>query len=213
VAPCAGSSATQRVDAAGLRRPPVVLVYPFAVDPEDVVVDTFGPSFATGEGTVSERVQSGRRIARDLAHEIVKALDARGIRAEAAGASSEPPLYAALVKGQFVSVSEGDQMLRFTIGFGSGTESLRANLQVYQVTPSGLQRLVAGSGEARGDRMPGMVVPLGAAGVAGRAAPIVIGGGFNVVSELKGPLGNRIRDLAAQFAERALEYYVERGWL
>lgn len=212
---CAGARTTvtrDYLDTGSLPRPPVVLIHAFAVDPEDVVVDSLGPNFVRGKGSTSKRSEVGHQVANALAEQIVAKLRERSIPAERADAA-EAPLHALVVKGQFVSIDEGDRSKRMVIGFGAGAEKLQTQIQVYQVSETGLRRLRETTGTAHGDRMPGMAVPVGVGAAAGAVArSVVISGGMNIVQEVKGGLDAATENLAEQFAERAETFYQERGW-
>ncbi len=66
---CAGGSTKRVQQYTGdepLPRPPVLLVYDFAVDANDVVVDVFGPNFMHEQPPPTERLETGKAIAREL---------------------------------------------------------------------------------------------------------------------------------------------------
>ena len=162
-----------------LVRPSVVLIYNFAVDPDDVVVDTFGPNFGRSEKEeTSEILEAGRAVADALAEKMVAELKERGIKAQRAATSTEVPVNAFLVKGQFVTINEGDAMRRMTVGFGAGSDEIRAQVQVYQIKEGGnLRMIVEGEAEAHGKKTPGVgPAAIMTAGV-GTVVPVV--GKFN----------------------------------
>lgn len=214
-APDRRSCASSRPRASGKGcRPPVVLVYDFAVDPDDVVVDTFGPAFLGGSDTDDERKRRGYEVADAFAQRLVVEFRARGIPTDRATPAMRPPLHAVLVKGQFVSMNEGDQAGRVVIGFGRGSTGLRIQAQVYQVTERGLRRIDEGEAEAYGSKKPGVAVPVAGGAAAGTAATsAVISAGMVVMSESKGGLDADIARLAETCAERAAEFYRRQGWL
>lgn len=119
------------------------------------------------------------------------------------------------MKGQFVEINEGDQMARVTVGFGAGTEELRVRIQVYQVgAHGGLRRIRESFGEAHGDKMPGMAVPVGVGAAAGNVVVSAgVSAGMNVVSELNSGMDSAAENLAEQFVERAKTVYGDQGWL
>ena len=213
---CASASvpSSQRfVEASELPRPPVMLVHDFAVSPEDVVVDTFGPNFA-GSSPTAKRDEAGREVAAALAQALVAKLNERGVRAERATHDSIVPENAFVLKGQFVTIDEGDRLKRMTIGFGAGSPEMRVRVQVYQMTGGGLRRIAAAEGEARGNRMPGVAVPVGVGAAAGAAVrSVVISGGINVAQEISGELRGNAERLADKLAERAVTFYRDQGWI
>jgi len=70
---CAGGSAKQ-VSSRGdepVPRPPVFLIYDFAVDPEDVMVDTAGLT-SGDEASTAERLSEGKEWASALSESLVR---------------------------------------------------------------------------------------------------------------------------------------------
>ena len=210
---CAGGGGSVLMQERGpLPRPSGVLIYDFAVDAEDVVLDSFGPNFVRGDSSRAERDSTGRAVASLLSVRIVAQLGERGIQARRAAASARVPLDAIVVKGQFVSIREGDQMSRMVIGFGMGSEKLEAQVQIYQMTENGLRPIGSEAGESHGRRTPGVAGPAVVGAAAGAAAGVVISSAMNIGSELKGPMKARVNDLAEVFADRAVEFYEQQGW-
>lgn len=214
---CASSSVTpgrRYVGDEPLPRPGVVLIYDFAVDPTDVVVDAFGPEFATGQGEGGERAEFGRAVARSLSEQLVAKLRKRGIRAERAFDQSVPPVNALILKGQFLSVDEGDRAKRMVIGFGAGGSELLARVQVYQATQTGLRRIAEAEAAAKSAKTPGLAHSVGVGAAAGAAATsAVISGGMNVKTEVRGSLEADAGRMAEEIAGRAEAFYRRQGWL
>ncbi len=191
-------------------RPPVVLVYRFALDADDVALDTLGMRDATQAEISSE----GRAVQNQLALQIVADLNDRGISAQRGSDAVPVPTNAFLLKGQFVTIDEGSRVRRMVIGFGSGSERLETRVQVYRETPNGKIRVAAAEVNAQGNRMPGMAGPMAvgaATGTAARAA--VISGGMNVAQEVSGGLGQAINNISGEIADRAEAFYRDKGWL
>lgn len=213
---CAGGSATQKKSYAGsesVPRPSVFLVYDFAVDAEDVVVDTTGVNM-DDKGTIAERRAHGRNWANALSESLVRQLAEEGITAKRATGSTHIPMNAVAVKGQFISIDEGDAAKRTTIGFGAGAEDVHAAVQVYQMRKNGLIRFSEVETEAHGRKTPGVAGPAAVAAGAGMVAGLVISSAMNVKSEgLDGSLQSTVDDLAEGLVERAVSYYKKRGWL
>ncbi len=198
---CAGGSSRQtrqHVRDRTLPRPPVLLLYDFAVAPADA--------------PPSEKIKQDRAIARSLTEQAVTKIGQRGIRAQRATASTTVPLHAVVVKGQFVTVEEGSGGQRVLIGFGAGKSELRANARAYQMTESGLKIISEGKGEAHGGSSPGLAASAIVAGATGSAAGLVIGGARHLHTEIKGPMKENIGRLADQMAEIAAAFYSRQGW-
>jgi hypothetical protein len=210
---CAGASArpSDTYQGRGLPRPPVVLVYPFAIGPEDVVADDMGPDFPRpAPRTADER--RAREVSEHLADEIVKALLQRRIPAQRGTFGAPVPLHAVMVKGQFVTMDPGDRMARMVVGFGAGAEELRVRAHADQMMEDGVLRLQEGLAAAHGDKMPGMAGPGVAGAAAGKASMIVVSAGANVAQEVKGGLHAAAANMAQEIADLAVDFYARQGW-
>ncbi len=195
-------------------KPPMVLVYDFAVSAEDVIVDTFGPSLLTGDGDPSERVDLARETQRAFTAVVVAKLKEKGIKARRGESRTVPPLNALMLKGQFLTIDEGDAMGRTIIGFGRGGKELSVAVQVYQMMMTGPQQLVEGKGTSKGGKRPGMLIPVAGGAALGTAATsAVISGSVNIMSETSGRFNTDIKKLAEELGERAVQFYIDRGWL
>jgi len=197
-----------------LPQPGVLLVYDFAVTPNDVVVDTLGSEFGRDTSPSSKDVQQARQVAASLSTQLVSKLAARGINAARATRARVPPVNAMVLKGEFVTIDKGSRVKRMAIGFGAGSSELRVRAHVYQATPYGLRRIARAEAKATGSKSPGMAVPVGAGAAAGRAATsAVVSGGMNVAREVTGGLDADAGRLADEIAKRAEAFYRRQGWL
>jgi len=210
---CAGASTQvgpQYSKAKSLPRPPVVLVYQFAVDADDVVVDTFGINRAS----TLERVKKGRVFARGLAFRLFKKVKELGIPTRLATPDAKVPLNALVVKGQFLTIDEGSRAKRMIIGFGAGAEEVRVMVQVYQMTETGLRRISEAEGEAHGRKTPGIAGPAAVAVGGGMVVGAVVAGGMNLKSEaIDGSMDTTLNNLVEEFVENAARFYKRQGWL
>jgi hypothetical protein len=195
-----------------LPRPPILLVYDFAVSPTDALVDAYGSQFAPA--TTSQEETRARKLAATLSRQIVDRLKKRGINARQANDTESPPRDAIVLRGQFVSIEEGSRVKRMVIGFGAGATKMQVNLQAYQVDDWGLRRLVQAEGSARGDRMPGMATGIGVGAAAGSLVmSAAISAGGSVVQEVTSGLESDAGRLAKKIAERTESFYRRQGWL
>jgi len=213
---CAGGSAKKVSSLRGdepLPRPPVFLIYDFAVDPEDVMVDTTGLT-SGDEASSSERLSEGKEWANALSESLVRQLVEEGITARRATGSTHIPLNAIAVKGQFIQIDEGDEIKRTTVGFGAGAEDVSVMVQVYQMRKAGLLRISEVEAEAHGRSTPGVAGPAAVAVGAGMVAGLVVSSAMNVKSEaVDGSMQTTVDDLAEELVERTVSYYKKRGWL
>ena len=197
-----------------LPQPGVLLVYDFAVTPDDVVADTFGPEFGRDTSPSSKEVQEARQVAASLSTQLVSKLAKRGINAARATRARVPPVNAMVLKGEFVTIDKGSRVARMVIGFGAGSSELRVRVQAYQATPYGLRRIARAEAKATGSKTPGMAVPVAGGAAMGTAATsAAVSGGMNVAREVTGGLDADAGRLADEIADRAEAFYKRQGWL
>ena len=212
---CAGGSAKQ-VSSRGdepVPRPPVFLIYDFAVDPEDVMVDTAGLT-SGDEASMAKRLSEGKEWANALTESLVRQFVEEGITSRRATGSTHIPLNAIAVKGQFISIDEGDEIKRTTIGFGAGAEDVSVMVQVYQMRKAGLMRISEIEAEGHGRKTPGVAGPAAVAVGAGMVAGLVVSSAMNVKSEaVDGSMQTTVDDIAEKLVQRGVNYYKKRGWL
>ncbi len=202
--------ATQTAPTRPMVKPPVVLVYDFAVTPEDALTDSFGAYSERAGEAESKEIQLGRATAVSLSEQLVAKLQKKGIAAERALDDRAPPLHAFVVRGQFLDVDKGSRLKRVVIGFGAGSSKLVARVQVYQAVDWGLRRIAEAEAVASGSKMPGVALPVGIAATATSAA---ISGGMNILREVRGGMDADAGRMAEQIAKRAEAYYRSQGWL
>ncbi len=197
-----------------MMKPPVVLIYDFAVTPEDALTDSFGAYWDGAGQAESKEIQIARATAASLSEQLVAKLQKKGIAAERARDDRAPPLHAVVVRGQFLDVDKGSRLKRMVIGFGAGSSKLVARVQVYQAVDWGLRRIAEAEATASGSKAPGMAVPLGAGAAAGSLAmSAAISGGMNIIREVRGGMDADAGRMAEQIAKRAEAYYQSQGWL
>jgi Domain of unknown function (DUF4410) len=215
---CAGAMSQQYVPQSvanePISPPPVLLVYDFAVDPEDVVVDMFGPSFARKQPPDSERLKKGKAIASLLTKVGVEMLLQQGIPAQAAVPSTPVPVNALVAKGQFISIEEGDQTKRMVIGLGIGSGKLQARSQGYWMTETGLKQFTGVVAETHGSKIPGLGPAGASVAAAGAAVGIVVAGGMQLKSEVIGDdMETHVKNLATEFVKNVVAFYKRKGWM
>jgi hypothetical protein len=194
-------------------RPPVFLIYDFAVDPEDVMVDTAGLT-SGDEASMAKRLSEGKEWANALTESLVRQFVEEGITSRRATGSTHIPLNAIAVKGQFISIDEGDEIKRTTIGFGAGAEDVSVMVQVYQMKKAGLMRISEIEAEGHGRKTPGVAGPAAVAVGAGMVAGLVVSSAMNVKSEaVDGSMQTTVDDIAEELVQRGVNYYKKRGWL
>ena len=99
-----------------------------------------------------------------------------------------------MVKGQFVSIDEGNRTERVLIGLGAGRTGVQASVQVYEITPEGMRNVESLQADAKSSYKSGMALMMGA------------GGFWDTVNSD----GSR---LAKNVAKNLGQFFVIQGWI
>ena len=114
-----------------LPRPNRVLVYNFAVTPQEVQLDAVGSAItSTLDGTADsqQEQQVGHAVANALAKHLVSNIQNMGLYAERAAGPVPPTGIDVLILGQLVSIDEGNAAERMIIGLGAGRSDVEAHV-------------------------------------------------------------------------------------
>ncbi len=205
-----------------LPRPDVILVYDFAVSPDEVKLDT-GLSAELmqkyeqhkGASRTAQEIKMGHKVADAVANELVKNIRKFGLMAERAFGYPQGRGKVLMVKGQFVSIDEGNRTERVTIGLGAGRTSVEANVQLYELTAAGMQKVETLRAEAKSGYKPGMAETMGAGAIAGHLlVSTVVSGALATGSELTSATveadGKRLAD---KIAVELGNFFVNQAWI
>lgn len=141
LAGCAETTMTPTFRAAkGLSRPDRVLVFDFAVTPEEAGAERQSGAVVQTE----EDVRVGKALARALSANLVSELRSRGIEAARAADSAAPGETTASVRGKFLRTDGGDSTSN-TVGFTLRDGRVRTRVQLLQGT--GLKMQLVGEGD------------------------------------------------------------------
>ena len=135
--------------------------------------------------------------------------------APSAAARSRPATQnAVLIKGQLVSIDEGNRTERVIIGLGAGRSDVRAHAQVYEVTPSGRQLIDTIEVDAKSGLAPGMAESMGVGGLTGHLlVATLVGGGLHVADEALGTNVVADADRASKgIAKQLSALFGKEGW-
>jgi hypothetical protein len=202
-----------------LPQPSRVLVYDFAVSPDEVELDS-GIS-----GDIQELVKKaprtdqeraiGRQVADALAKHLVKEIGALGIPAIRASTSVPVAGRALAIKGQFISVDEGNQAERVVIGLGLGRTDVRTLVEAYEYNAGKKVMLEKFGVNAKSGDKPGMAETVGVGAIAGHlATSAVVSSGLAVGSEEFTANVDADADRTARVIARQLkDVYIGQGWL
>lgn len=174
-----------------LARPDRVLVYDFAVVPDELAIKG-GPDAQPlgGAGTdaqTKEEIEVGQDFARALAENLLRELRHRGIDSDRAAAAAPPGPNTASIRGRFLRTRPNDRSR--LVGFGFRDGQVRTHIQIFQGTGYNL-RLVA---EAESTI----------------ESNLKLGSGPTTAAIIEADS----KRAAAQVAERIADYYERQGWI
>jgi len=221
---CAPTSVVTTGEVSGqMPRPDRILVYDFAVSPDEVKLDSglgadvkaYLSQYDSGTSRTAEEIQIGHSVANALADELVKQIQAGGLPAERASGAPAAGGNVLMIKGQLLSIDEGNRTERVVIGLGAGRTDVQANVQIYELTHGGTHELESMEGNAKSGYKPGMAETMGAGAVAGHLlVSALVSGGLTAVSETVGATVDADGQRLAKDVAKNLElYFVSQGWL
>jgi hypothetical protein len=215
---CAPTNVQQEnMAVAQLAKPSLILVYDFAVTPEEVELDKglsadLMQKYEEHKGTsrTAEEIKVGHRVADALAEELVKKIRSYGLWAERGFGYPHAKAKDLMVKGQLLSIDEGNRTERVAIGLGAGRTSVQANVQVYEMTAEGMKKVDTLRGTAKsGDKM------MGIGAIAGHLlASTLVSGTLSGASEMtSATVEADAKRLAEKVAADLGNFFVDQGWI
>jgi hypothetical protein len=219
MAGCAPTSVSVDKDYAGLLpQPKRILIYNFAVSPDEVVLDPGVKGLVEGpqKPKTQEELTVGHQVADALARHLVIQLTKLGYAADRATGEVAPgTIDILLIQGQIYSINEGDRAERVVIGLGAGRSDVKAYTQVYEMAPSGRKLVEQLQTNAKSGYKPGMAETEGLSVAAGHwAAGLAVGAGLSVASEMYGANVEDDADRTAKdIAKQLNEVFSSRGWM
>jgi hypothetical protein len=217
------TSAQSQMETAGqmLPRPQVVIVERFAASPDEVQLDEglsteIEQSMAAEHGTsrTQQELEAGRKVADAIADKLVVEIQDMGLPAQRGSTVPAGTQNALLIKGQLVSIDEGNRTERLIIGLGAGRSDVRTHVQVYEVTPTGRRLLDTIEVDAKSGLTPGMAETMGAGGLTGHLlVATLVGGGVHVADEAIGANVVADADRASKgIAKQLSALFAQEGW-
>ena len=221
LAGCAQTAVMETAEIAnsGLARPERVLIYNFAVTPQDVELNS--SIFAhlqrnIGAADQSEdEIQTGHEVADALANELSQKIAAMGLNPVRADQSMPVAPGSILITGQFVKIDEGNRLRRNVIGLGFGKSSIDTNVSLLAPGTSGYEQLIAFDAHADSGEMPGAAElgPVGAAAGAGAAAVIATNVATGGIKSYKSASAQQAKKIADKIASQLADYFAQQGWI
>ena len=205
--------------AAKLPKPDQLVVYNFAASPDEVelshglIADV--RALVDKEPRTAQEKAVGHSVADALAAKLVVALRDKGLPAVRAANVVEPGIRPLQVRGQLLSIDEGNPGARVIIGLGAGRSSVEARVQLYESLHGRADLLESMKADTKSGHMPGMAEMIGVGGLAGHVVTsTILSGVFSGVREkFAANVDALAGTMAKEIADKIEEYYRERGWL
>ena len=193
---------------ASLPKPEKILVYDFAVNPDDVQVDKLQAlrprHLITGDKSPNAIANSANKT---FSKELVKALSKTGIPVEHAASDAVPSDHDLLVQGSFLSLKEGHKTERVAVGMGTGSADLQAKVDVHLKTPTDNVLLSQFQTETRGAKNVGAGVPI----VAGLNPAVAAT--KSTITDRKKTLNSYASKTADATAKEIAKAMAQQGWI
>ncbi len=200
-----------------LPRPSKILIYDFVGNPADVPKNSAVATKAASKSPAQtpEQIAIGRKLGATVTAELVQQISDMGLPAEKGSPGTELQINDIVLRGYFVSVSEGDATKRVVIGFGYGSSELDTVVEGYQMTAKGLRKLGSAKVESEGSKTPGGA--LGALSMIASANPagLIVGGVVKGYGEISGntKIEGLAKATAKEIANQLKIRFKEEGWI
>ena len=203
-----------------LPRPDRILVYNFAVSPDEIKLDRgisnqLEAHIQKTPRTAEEKAV-GRGVADSVAKHLVQHIQSLGFSAERAVGTPPEAGNILEVEGQFISIDEGNRTERVIIGLGAGRRDVKTYVQSYDAR-GGKRTLVAQfQVDAKSGEKPGMVEMTAVGALIGHAiVSALAGGGMAGVSErYTANVDADGKRTAEEIVTKALgPFFVSQGWI
>lgn len=201
-----------------LPQPDRVLVYDFAVTPQEVQLDAVGSAITrTFDGTADSKQeqQVGHAVADALARHLVSSISEMGLKAERASGPAPSTGTDVLILGQLFSIDEGDAAERMVIGLGAGRSQVQAHVQVYETVAGRTVPIESMTGAAKSSLMPGAAETMGVGALTGHLlVSTAITAGSQVANQtLSANVDSEAARLGDKIADQLKQLFMEQGWI
>ena len=205
-----------------LPQPKRILLYNFAVSPDDVQLDLgVSAEVQAMAGNpqppwTEKELQVGRSASNALAANLEVALRKLGYPAERV--SGAPPYRGdntLVIEGQITSVDQGSRAARVVVGLGAGHSDVKTYTQIYDLQRRGRRLIEQFTTDARSGYKPGMAETEGVSAAAGHwAMGLAVGAGVNIATEKYTDNVNAdAKRTAEQIAKQIDTLFQNRGWV
>jgi Domain of unknown function (DUF4410) len=200
-----------------LPRPSQIIVHDFAATPEGVAPDSAiaGQTAAPTTPPTAEQIELEKQLGMQIAEELAVNIRAMGLAAVRATSQTVAQVNDIMIRGYLLSVDQGSQLKRVTLGFGSGSSELKTLVEGYQMTESGPRKLGQGSIDAGGGKMPGGALGAAALLVTHNPLGLAVQAGVQGYGEYSGSakIQGRAKQTAREIADQLKIRFQEEGWI
>jgi hypothetical protein len=218
VAACAGTNVTDRqvlVDEK-LPRPGRIWVYDFIASPADVPSDSaLAGQDPSGASQSPEQLALGRQVGAAIAIELASEIAAMGLPAAVAGPQSSFQVNDIVIRGYLLSYTAGNEAARLAVGMGAGAAEVKAAVEGFEVTPTGMRKLGSGTVDTKASKGPGGAVPLAVAIATKNPLGLIVSTGVNLHGEATGSstIQGKAKDVAKEIAAQIRPRFEKQGWI
>jgi hypothetical protein len=154
-------------------------------------------------------------VGAEIAEQLVEQIRLMGMPAERASKGTTAQINDILFRGYLISVNEGSEVKRLTIGFGSGGSELRVAAEAFQKTAQGLRKLGSGVADSGGGKTPGAGVGLAALIATHNPAGLIVSSGVKVYGEMSGSakIEGRVEHIVEEIADLMKTRFEQQGWI
>jgi hypothetical protein len=202
-----------------LTKPNEILVYNFAVSPDEVTLDSgiSGKlqSMTSSTPRTDEERAVGRKCADALSNHLVTEIQKLGFTVNRAYSNTQTNSNTLSIKGAFLSINEGNQAERVVIGLGMGRTDVRTLVQAYDINDGKTILATEFGVNARSGSSPGMAETMGVGALTGHlVTSAVVSTGVQVGTEAFSANVEADADRTAKaIANQLKTYFLSQGWI
>jgi hypothetical protein len=218
VAACAGANVSDRkeVVTGKLPRPNHIFVYDFAATPQDVPPDSaLAGQVASGSPQTPDQIALGREVGAAIANELASNIVAMGLPAEVVTPQTRFLVNDIVIRGYLLSYTAGNEAERLAVGMGAGAAEIKAAVEGFEMTPTGMRKLGSGNVDTAASKGPGAAVPLAVMLATKNPLGLIVSTGVNLHGEATGSstIQGKAQDVAEEIAEQIRPRFEQQGWI
>lgn len=200
-------------------KPDQLIVFNFATSPDEVKLEhgliADVRELVDKEPRTAQEKKIGTAVANALAAKLVDELREKGLPAVRAMDVVEPGVRPLQVKGQLLSIDQGNRTSRVIIGLGVGRSSVEARVQLYEAIRGRAELLESMTATTKSGRKPGMAEMIGVGALTGHiiAATALSGAATGASEALLANVDALAKRMARKIADEIVVLYEKRGWM